>query len=153
MRDDTDISGLDPQAAREYVLGFIKALEETRRQKGKLVEERNLWRGRVELAESQRRTDLAEKARGRMEGLQPQIDRLEAEERSLLGKVARLKERLKTLPAGAGQTLDAEQLLTELRMVVGERDDTEDKIREIEIQAKLEALKKRMENQEENHEE
>ena len=48
--DDTDISGMEPLAAKEYVLAFIKSLKETQLQKTKKVEELELWQERVRLA-------------------------------------------------------------------------------------------------------
>jgi phage shock protein A len=146
--DDTDISGMDPDAAREYVLGFIKSLKETRRQRERLVEDLGRWRERIGLAQRQARTDLAEQAGKRAESLRDEVAKLDREEEELKAKVAILKENLKRLQGCFRYTVDAEQLLAQLEMAAGERDDTVERIKEIEVQSRLEELKRKIEEQE-----
>ena len=138
---DTDLSGMTPEAAREYVLAFIKSLKETQRQRDKLTEELDLWVKRVELAEKENRTDLVQQARIRLENIRVDVARLDQEQEVLKRKVDVLKENLKGLPVGFQPTVDAEQLLVQLEMVVGERDETEEKFQEMKVQSKLEELK------------
>ena len=139
--DDTDLSGMTPEAAREYVLAFIKSLKETQRQRDKLAEELDLWNKRIELAEKESRTDLVQQAKIRLEGIRVDVAGLDQEEEVLKRKVDVLKENLLRLPARFESTVDAELLLAQLEMVVGERDDTEEKFQEMKVQSKLEELK------------
>ena len=139
--DDTDLSGMTPEAAREYVLAFIKSLKETQRQRDELAEELDLWVKRIELAEKENRTDLVQQAKIRLESIRTDVTRLDREEGSLKRKVDVLKVNLKGLPAGFQPTVNAEQLLVQLEMVAGERDETEEKFQEMKVQSKLEELK------------
>jgi len=145
--DDTDLSGMTPEAAREYVPAFIKSLKETRRQRDKLAEKLDLWVKRIELAERGDRPELAQQARSRVESIRGDVARLSQEEEDLKGKVDVLKENLKGLPLGFQPTVNAEQLLAQLEMVVGERDETEEKFQEMKVQSKLEELKRKLNNE------
>jgi hypothetical protein len=143
-RPDTDISGLEPEAAKEYVLAFISSLKTTRRQKQAALEEKKLWQDRVRLAEQKQEALLAEKARGKLAEVQAKIDTLEGEERELAPKVDVLKEQLLKLVRSPRMSVDAEALLAQLQMLVGEPDTLSRKFKDEEANAELEKLKKNM---------
>ena len=145
--DDTDLSGMTPEAARQYVLGFVKSLKETQRQRQKLAEELDLWNKRIELAEKEDRPELAQQAGRRVEIIREDVARLGQEEEDLKGKVGVLKESLKGLPNGFQPTVDAEQLLAQLEMAIGERDETAEKFQEMKVQSKLEELKRKIDDE------
>ncbi len=143
--NDTDLSGMTPEAAREYVLAFIKSLKETQRQRQKLTEELNHWNMRIELAEREGRQDLAEQASSRVRSIREDLDQLTKEEEGLKAKVEVLKENLRQLPSGWQPSVDAEMLLAQLEMLLGERDETEEQLQQMKIQSRLEELKRKME--------
>jgi uncharacterized coiled-coil DUF342 family protein len=143
-RLDTDISGLEPKAAKEYVLAFISSLKTTQRQKQAALEEKKLWQERVNLAEQKQEALLAEKARGKLAEVQAKIDTLENEERELAPKVDVLKEQLLKLVRSPQMSVDAEGLLAQLQMLVGEPDTLSQKFKNEEANAELENLKKKM---------
>ena len=145
--DDTDLSGMTPEAARQYVLGFVKSLKETQRQRQKLAEELDLWNKRIELAEKEDRPELAQQAGSRVEIIREDVARLGQEEEDLKGKVGVLKESLKGLPNGFQPTVDAEQLLAQLEMAIGERDETAEKFQEMKVQSRLEELKRKIDDE------
>jgi phage shock protein A len=144
---DTDLSGMDQEAARDYVLGFIKSLKETQRQKMGVLREKKRWQERLGLAEKEGRPDLAAEAGKRVEGFQKEADLLSREEAALLAKVDLLKENLRRLPENPDYGVDAQSLLAELQILAGERDETSEQIEELEAESRLEALKKKIEEE------
>jgi hypothetical protein len=146
---DTDLEGMEPAAAREYVLYFIQSMKETQRQKAKKAEEATLWRTRVQQARSHNRPELAAEAESNLGGLEQEIAGLEDEEAQLRSKVEILKENLRRLEAGFRRTIDADVLLANLEMLVGETDDTEEKFKDELAQAELDELKRKMRQAEE----
>jgi len=150
-RDDTDLEGMAPEAAKEYVLAFIKSLKETQRQMGKCREELSLWEERVKTARAAGRPDLVRAAEEKVRNLREQIILLNDEEEELRLKVNRLRENLKILQHGVQRTIDAESLLAQMEMLVGEVDTTEEKFRDQEAQQELEKLKKKLQEEREDH--
>jgi hypothetical protein len=148
-RPDTDISGMEPEAAKEYVLAFITTLKTTQRQKQEALEEKKLWQERVRLAEQKQEALLAEKARGRVGEIQTKIDTLENEERELAPKVDVLKEQLLKLSRAPQMSVDAENLLAQLQMLVGEPDTLSQTFKDEAAKAELEKLKRKMQGGEE----
>jgi len=145
-RDDVDLRGMEPEAAQEYVLGFIRSLKETQRQKARYLEDLERWRERVKIAQKAGRADLTQTAEERVRDLDEQVGRLTAEEAELASKVKRLKENLKTLEHGFRPSVDAELLQANLDMLVGETDATERKFEDQEAEAALEELKKKLQD-------
>jgi phage shock protein A len=148
-RPDTDLSGMDPGTAQEYVISFITALKTTQKQKKSLLEERNLWQERVVLAQSKEQTELALKAQNRVSEIQAKITTLETEEKDLEQKVAILKTELQKLAQRTNLSVDVDGLLAQLEMLVGEPDKTKEAFKEEEAQAELERLKKKLEQEKE----
>ncbi len=148
-RPDTDISGMEPEAAKEYVLAFITTLKTTQRQKQEALEEKKLWQERVRLAEQKQEALLAEKARGRVGEIQTKIATLENEERELAPKVDVLKEQLLKLSRAPQMSVDAENLLAQLQMLVGQPDTLSQTFKDEAAKAELEKLKRKMQGREE----
>jgi len=147
-RPDTDLSGMDPQAAKEYVLAFITSLKQTQRQKETQIKDKTLWQERVEFAKQRNESDLAFKAEERVSQIQAKIDTLKQEETELKNKVAIMKQELKRLIASPTFTVDADLLLAQLEMIVGEPDKTAEAFKEEEAKAELEKLKKKIKEEE-----
>jgi hypothetical protein len=146
--DDFDITGLDAKAAREYVLAVVTTLRQTSAKRQELERDRALWSGRAKLAAEKGRSDLQAEAEVRLRDVEFQLNDIRAEEDVLTAGVRRLKSQLKVIEATPQLSVDADQLLTELEILGGERDELAEKLKEEEANAALEDLKKRMEDEE-----
>jgi hypothetical protein len=149
-RLDTDLSGMEPEAAKEYVLSFITTLKTTQRQKQTLLEEKKLWQERVLLARNKQESELELKALERLSEVQTKISTLEAEEKELEPKVAVLKEQLLKLVRAPQMSVDAEGLLAQLQMLVGEPDKTAEAFKQEEADMELKNLKKKLDQDKES---
>jgi phage shock protein A len=146
--DDTDLSSLSPEAAREYVLAHITSLKTTRRQREQIEADISLWQERSRLAADRGAADLSEKAATVVSQLQAKRAPLETEERELGALVVRLKESLKERLIKGERLVDTDRLLAELEMAVGEEKATEIEtdraLNESRAQTALDELKKKM---------
>lgn len=144
MIDDTDLSSMTPGEAREYVLAFITTLKKTLRDRQRLQEQLELWKRRVSLAGERNESELQKAAETRVREISQQIAILGAEERKLSVQVERLKEELRRVESLGSRTVDAGFLLEQLKTVAGEPDTTSEAIRDLEADAELERLKRKM---------
>ena len=140
---DTDLEGLSPQEAAEYVLAFITTLKKTEQDLAQQEEEAALWTRRVSLAREKGETALADQARARLEETLAKQARLETEARELRASVSVLKQKLARLRAMGTRLVDTDLLLAQLQMLTGEKDVLKDAFTEQEAASKLEELKKR----------
>jgi len=140
---DTDIEGLDPAQASQYVLAFITTLKQTEKSLAAAQEESNVWTRRVTLARSRGDEALAAQAQARLSDVTAQQSKLETELGELKKKVAVLKDKLTRLRMTGGKLVDADLLLAQLQMVVGKKDELGDAMKNEEAQAALDELKKR----------
>jgi len=145
--DTFDLNGLDPQSAREVVLNVIRSLKETQSQRIKLEADLDLWERRKALAAERGRSDLQAEAQVRLDDIQYQLGGLRAEEAELVRTVDRLKQQLRTIENGPQPLVDTDQLLAELELLGGERDELSEKLREEEANALLEQLKRDMQDE------
>jgi phage shock protein A len=143
--EDTDIDFMDFESAREYVLAFITTLKKTQKQRAVAEEELEHWRGRVKLADSRGEPVLKRGAVQRVAELEAQTQRLHQEELELRRKVDVLKEKLKTTKIRSSLQVDADSLLAQMQMLVGEPDRLSEELQRTEANQALEALKKKME--------
>ena len=140
---DTDIEGLDPAQASEYVLAFITTLKQTEKAAAAAREETNLWTRRVTLARSRGDEALAAQAQARLSDATAKQSQLETELADLRAKVAVLKDRLSRLRMTGAKLVDADLLLAQLRMAAGQKDELGDAMKREEAQAALDELKKK----------
>ena len=149
--DLTDLSGLDPAAARNYVLGYLTTLRVTRNRRRELEAAKRTWEGRIERAEAAAEPKLHAAATAELARVQSQLDRLLAEERELVTQVEVLGGQLRVVLTRANLTVDAEQLLAQLQALVGERDELAEDLEQIDSEqraaAELEALKRRLQKE------
>ena len=149
--DVTDLSGLDPAAARNYVLGYLTTLRVTRNRRRELEAAKRTWEGRIERAEAAAEPKLHAAATAELARVQSQLDRLLAEERELVTQVEVLGGQLRVVLTRANLTVDAEQLLAQLQALVGERDELAEDLGQIDSEqraaAELEALKRRLQKE------
>ena len=130
--DDTDLTGLDLEAAREYILAYSVDLKRMDKEAAETRAELERWRSRVALAESKLAAapsdaalaGLAEAARGKVAEAEGKLGPLEAERTELRGAIARMKEQLPTIAAGE-RSIDPDRLLAELQLMTGELLDDE----------------------------
>lgn len=141
---DTDIDFMDFQSAREYVLAFITSLKKTQKQRAVAEQELDHWRSRVALADSRGEPVLKRSAQQRVAELEAHRQKLLQEELDLGRKVDILKEKLKTAKIRSSLRVDAEALLAQMQMLVGETDSLSEKLRDTEAEQALKALKEKM---------
>jgi len=140
---DTDIDGLDPAQASEYVLAFVTTLKQTEKALAEASEDTNLWTRRVALARSKGDEGLAAQAQARLSDATAKQSQLEADLADLRRKVVVLKDKLVRLKMTGGRRVDTDLLLAQLQMVVGEKDTLGDAMKHAEADAALDELKKK----------
>jgi len=141
---DTDLDGLGPKEASEYVLAFITTLKQTEKALAACTEDVSLWTKRVALARSRGDEALAAQAEQRLAESAAKKAQLEAELSDLKMKVTVLKDKLVRIRMTGGRLVDTDLLLAQLEMVVGKKDDLSRVMKEEESKAALDELKKKM---------
>ena len=145
--DTYDITGLDPQSAKEYVLAAVTTLKATQDKRSELDREAELWAKRVDLAKEHGKDDLVAEAQARKNDVYAELERIKAEEAELHGGVIRLKGQLKLILNQPELSSDADYLAAQLELMDEERDDLADKFREEEANEALNKLKAEMEGE------
>ena len=139
-----DISDMDAASAREYVVAVLATLKQTVAKRIELTGELEKWQTRVRIAEEHGRSDLAEEASVKVEQVKEDVLRIQAEEAELKKELDIVKGQLEWIKKQPQFSIDADFLLAQLEMVVGERDELADKFKEAEAASELERLKKEM---------
>ena len=143
---DIDLQGLDPEAAREVVAGYLRSSRELRRQLSSAREQEDLWQKRTELARHAGDRQLERQAESRMLAARANREKLSAEDFELSVVIDRLKAELRRLRAAPELSgIDADQLLTDLRSITGEPDATAEALQELQTEHELRELKRRLE--------
>lgn len=142
--EDYDLSGMDPGSAREYVLAVIVTYKQTKKRIESLCQEKGLWENRMHLAEQKGVSDLRQEAEKKVQELSAEILKLEEEAREYKKQADILKGQLNLLKKEAQLTINADLLLSELTLLVGEEDKTAQSFKEFEAEAALEALKNKL---------
>jgi phage shock protein A len=141
---DTDIEGLDPKDAAEYVLAFVTTLKKTEADAGQAAEDVAKWTRRVGLAVEKGEEELAGLARARLAEVEGRKASLETELADLRFKVGTLKNKLQRLRTRFKKSVDTDVLLAELEMLAGKKDVLADTFKAEEARVKVEELKKKM---------
>jgi len=144
---DTEIDFIDFESAREYVLAFITTLKKTQKERSVTEEELGLWQRRVTLAEHRSEPVLKRSAEQRVMELKSKCETLMAEERELKRKVDVMKEKLRATKIRSSLRVDADVLLAQMQMLVGEPDTLNDQLRGAEADQALQELKKKMQEE------
>lgn len=148
MESETDLTGLDPGAAREYVLGYITALRITAKKRQRLEASLKTWEERIKQAADAGNTTLRDAARNELHRIQDGLGRVASEESELTAQVEVMKRHLKSMQHGPVVNADAEALLAQLQSITGEPDTLKSDLdrlgAEQRADAELEALKRRM---------
>ena len=146
--DDYDISGLDPQSAREYVQAVLSTLKQTTAARVQLEKELALWASREQLAKEKEAVQLIEHAAAKVAAIRQDLERIRSEERPMLAGTVRLKSQLKLIEGQAQLPDGPEMLLGALEMLTGERDELADRFREEEAADAVRELKEKMDGEE-----
>jgi len=143
MSDDYSVIGLEPESAREYVTAVMTTLKTTTAKRIGVEKESERWLSRVKLATEKGRPDLASGAQERADALSEQIAKLKSEELEYRDGIARMMVQLKSIegrPQLSG--VDADLLLAQMEMLVGEHAQTDEEFRKAEADWALDDLKK-----------
>ncbi|MBN2738482.1 MAG: hypothetical protein JXR70_15990 [Spirochaetales bacterium] len=147
FRSDTDLSDMDIDSAKEYVVSFVTSLKQTQRKIYEVMAELKTWLDRKQFAQEKNRPDLVEAAQGKIDNTNAQLNTLKTEEQDLAAKVQEMMANLKKLKNGFTPTINAEQLLAELEMITGGKDEVADQFKEEDVLNELERLKAKMEEE------
>ena len=142
---DTDLDGLNPQQAREYVLSFLTTLKMTEKAVAAAEEEATTWTRRVTLARTAGDETLAAQAQARLSDAVAKKASLETELADMRAKAATLRQKLKTVQAKGVRLVDTDLLLAQLEMAVGKKDELASAMKKEEANAALDELKRKME--------
>jgi predicted nuclease with TOPRIM domain len=141
---DTDLEGLGPKEASQYVLAFITTLKQTEKALLAAGEDVALWRRRVALAQSKENAELTAQAQARLAEAEAKEAKLKAEMEDLRAKVSVMKEKLVRIRMTGARLVDTDLLLAQLEMLAGKKDELAGTMKSMEANASLEELKKKM---------
>jgi phage shock protein A len=142
--EDTDLEGLSPQDATEYVLAFITTLKKTEMDLARASEDVALWMRRVALAQDKGEAVLAAQAQARLAEMEAKKAQLEGEALDLKHKISVMKDKLVRIRMQVPRSVNVDLLLAELQMLVGEKDSLSLSLKDEEAKMKLEELKRKM---------
>lgn len=117
--DDTNLTGLDLAAAKEYIFAFAVQAKNLDRAVAAAEAELALWRGRVELATGKAMPELAAAAQAKAEDTQLRLGSLAAERADIKSKVEAMRMQLPAIRARE-RSVDPDRLLAELQLMTGE---------------------------------
>jgi hypothetical protein len=128
--DDTDLSGLDLDSAKEYIFAYAVDVKRLDKEIADSSAEIERWKSRVALAEGKLATAapgtdaapmaaLAEAARAKVPEEEGKLAALEAERVDLRAKIARMREQLPMIRSRE-RSIDPDRLLAELQLMTGE---------------------------------
>jgi phage shock protein A len=148
--DSIKRDGMSVAEVKEYVLSLITTLKLTEKEIHPLEEEAAKWKGRVELARSGGKNDLASEAGREAEKAEKKLSGLREEEKSLKNQIEAIRRQLPGI-AARERSIDPDLLEQELLMALGhteEEAETERAFQKLEKEAKadstLEALKEKL---------
>jgi len=153
MEDDSvKLGGMSAAAAKEYIFGLITTLKLTEKEIHSLEESAAKWKGRVELARSSGKNDLAVEAEREAERVEKKLAGLREEKRSLRYQIEEARRQLPGL-AARERSIDPDLLEQELLMALGkteEEAEAEKAFQKLEkdsyADSALEALKAKLSN-------
>ena len=148
MIEAPDLSDLDPKDAKRIVLDYIVTLRKTRAKRDEAREEFERWEKRHKLAGEKGEQELADEAIERAKAAVEEHERLGSEERELEVVVETLQKQLRSLEGRPRRTVDAEGLLSRIEGVLGSDYRTKDAAEQLDAEAELEELKKRLSSEE-----
>jgi phage shock protein A len=144
------LDGMSAAAAKEYIFGLITTVKLTEKEIQSLEEDAAKWKGRVELARSGGKKELAGEAQKEAERVEKKLAGLREEENSLRGQIDSIRRQLPGL-AARERSIDPDLLEQELLMALGqtgEEAETDRAFRKLEKESQadsaLQALKEKL---------
>jgi len=126
--NDTNLSGMSPDQAKEYILNFITTLKLTERQILDLDDEIAKWRSRMNLAGSRDACDLVQEAEKELNRLTEKQQTLKNEAEQLKLQIEEMRRQIPLL-AARQRSIDPDLLEQELLIAAGYLPGDEEKAR------------------------
>jgi hypothetical protein len=140
-----DSINMDEKSAREYVTALLATIKQTRTKRHELEKKVALWKKRVALAEEKNEPKLSADASVILDQKKHDLSHLIAEEKELVKELRSAKSQLVLLQSRPELSINPDQLLAELEMVADKEDETTSHFKDFEAEQALEALKKKIE--------
>jgi hypothetical protein len=115
----TDLRGMAPEAAKEYILAHITDLKLLEQKVAEAEVEAKTWEDRAKLAQEKGLVELLGPAQARAAETRAKADALKAEALALKADIERMREQVPGLQARV-RSVDPDVLLANLQMVTGE---------------------------------
>jgi len=148
--DPVKLDGMSAAAAKDYILALITTLKLTEKEIHSLEEDAAKWKGRVELARSGGKNDLASEAEREAERAEKKLSGLRGEEKSLKNQIEEVRRKLPGL-AARERSIDPDLLEQELLITLGHTEEeakTERAFKELEKESSadsaLQVLKEKL---------
>jgi len=126
--DDTNLSGMNPADAKEYIFNFLSTLKLTEKNIQALNQETAKWQSRIDLALSKGQAELALEAEKEKNRLLEKQAALEAEADQLKRQIEEMRRQLPAL-ASRERGIDPDLLEQELLIAAGHMPGDEEKVR------------------------
>jgi len=120
--DSIKLDGMSAAAAKDYILALITTLKLTEKEIHSLEGEAEKWKGRVELARSGGKNDLALEAEREAGRVVEKLAGLRGEEKSLKNQIEEIRRKLPGL-AARERSIDADLLEQELLIALGQTEE------------------------------
>ena len=134
---ETNLGGMDPASAKEYIYGFISTLKLTEKKIQEIDAELLKWNSRAELARTKGHPDLAQEAEKEIERLKSKKQELDSETAELKLQIEQMRRQLPALAACA-RSIDPDLLEQELLMAAGYLPGEEEKAQSNRLFSKME---------------
>ncbi|MCL2185948.1 MAG: chromosome partitioning protein [Treponema sp.] len=125
---DTNLTGMTPADAKEYIFNFMSTLKLTEKQIQNLEDEITKWQSRIDLANSKCNQELAQEAEKEKSRLLEKQITLKAEAENLKQQIEEIRCQLPLL-ASRERSIDPDLLEQELLMAAGHLPGDEEKVR------------------------
>lgn len=129
------------QSLRPYLLTLMTESKKLRTEINNIAEELQNWIGRVKLAQEKGMADLQSRAEIRVGEIKQKLDARIAEKTSIDTEAGALKRKLLMMKNQPEMSVDADLLLAQFEMLLGETDELDQKFQEEEANAMLKNLK------------
>lgn len=150
MDQNTDLRGMSPAEAKEYIVAHIASLNIYKRDLAKLDADIDLWKKRIDVARTSGRADLEAGVTARVAELEGKRADLAAEADGLRAEIEEMKRQLPGLAARM-RSVDPDYLLAQLQLATDDVDGTkaqekrtEENLSSLSAEAALAALKEKM---------
>ena len=134
----------DVQTLRTYLITLMTETKKINYEISSIKDEISVWEGRVALASEKGRSDLQAQASVKLDEIRQKLETRSGEKNSLDAEIATLKRKLLVMKNKPEMSVDADMLLSQFQMMLGESDELEQKFKSEEADAMLSELKNKM---------